>query len=50
MTFLNYCRIFSLQNNAKLVSFTEGETLDAERDPRGGLYIIISGLVKVILC
>ena len=36
-----------LQNNAELVSMQEGETLFSEGDPQGGIYIVVSGLIKV---
>ncbi len=36
------------QPNATLVTMQEGETLDVEANPKGGIYVIISGLVKVI--
>ena len=37
----------SFQDNAELVSMSEGEVLFSEGDPLGGIYIIVSGLVKV---
>lgn len=36
-----------IQNNSKLVGMAEGEMLDSDSNPYGGLYIVISGLVRV---
>lgn len=36
-----------ITNNAELVSMQEGETLFCEGDPQGGIYIVVSGLIKV---
>ncbi len=36
-----------LQNNAQLVSMTEGEVLFHENDELTGIFIIVSGLLKV---
>ena len=35
------------QHNAMLVSMSDGEKIEAESDPKGGIYVIVSGLVKV---
>lgn len=36
-----------IKHNAVLVSLAEGEELRAESDPKGGIYVIISGLVQM---
>ena len=41
------CPVCLSQHNAALVSMSDGEKLEAESDPKGGIYVVISGLVKV---
>ena len=39
--------LFTLWHSAVFASVPEGERLLHQDDPRGGIYVIISGLVKV---
>ncbi|KAK2143095.1 hypothetical protein LSH36_878g01034, partial [Paralvinella palmiformis] len=34
------------RTRAKLVTMQEGKQIDVESDPRGGIYVVISGLIK----
>lgn len=36
-----------IKTRANLVTMQEGEQMDVESDPHGGIYVIISGLIKV---
>ena len=39
-----------MQHNAVLEPMGDGETLDVGSDPKGGIYVIVSGLVRVSKC
>lgn len=35
------------QHNAVLETMQDGDNMAVEADPKGGIYVIVSGLVKV---